>query len=91
MNAFGHTGDTQWLEEVFPLHDGNELEGALVILVDAGYIRDQGNDLWQRSFWRIVALVLLISCVTFVMVRWFLMRPHDAGGGTAAATAHGAR
>jgi alpha,alpha-trehalose-phosphate synthase [UDP-forming] len=75
INAFGHTGKMQWLEEVFPLHDGNKLVGALVVLIDAGYIRDQSYDLWRRSFWWIVATVLLIVGVTFVMVRWFLMRP----------------
>jgi len=75
VNAFGHTGSTQWLEEVFPLHNGNRLVGALVVLVDAGYIRDQSFDLWRRSFWWIVAMVLLIVGITFAMVRWFLMRP----------------
>ena len=75
VNAFGHTNNIQWLEEVFPLHDGSKLVGALVVLVDAGYIRDQSYDLWRRSFWRIVATVLLIVGVTFAMVRWFLMRP----------------
>ena len=75
VNAFGHTGDVQWLEEVFPLHDGTRLVGALVVLVDSGYIRDQSYDLWRRSFWWIVATVLLIVGVTFAMVRWFLMRP----------------
>jgi len=75
VNAFGHTGSAQWLEEVFPLHDGDKLLGALVILIDAGYIRDQSYDLWRRSFWWIAATVLLIVGVTFVMVRWFLMQP----------------
>lgn len=75
VNAFGHTGRIQWLEEVFPLHNGSQLEGALVVLIDTGYIRDQSYDLWSRSFWWIVATVLLIVSVTFVMVRWFLMRP----------------
>jgi len=75
VNAFGHTGSVQWLEEVFPLHDGDKLLGALVILIDAGYIRDQSYDLWRRSFWWIAATVLLIVGVTFVMVRWFLMQP----------------
>ena len=75
VNAFGHTGGIQWLEEVFPLHNGSRLVGALVVLVDAGYIRDQSYDLWRRSFWWIVATVLLIVSVTFLMVRWFLMRP----------------
>lgn len=75
INTFGHTGKLQWLEEVFPLHNGNKLVGALVVLIDAGYIRDQSYDLWRRSFWWIVATVLLIVAVTFAMVRWFLMRP----------------
>jgi trehalose 6-phosphate synthase len=75
VGAFGHAGDTQWLEEVLPLHDGNRLQGALVLISDASYIRNQGNDLWQRSFWRVLALVILIAAVTFLMVRWFLMRP----------------
>ncbi len=75
VNAFGHTGSLQWLEEVFPLHDGNKLVGALVVLIDAGYIRDQSYDLWRRSFWWVVATVVLIVAVTFLMVRWFLMRP----------------
>ena len=73
--AFGHTGDMQWLEEALPLHDGNQLQGALVLVADARYIRSEGNDLWQRSFWRILALVILIAAVTFVMVRWLLMQP----------------
>jgi trehalose 6-phosphate synthase len=75
MNAFGHTGSVQWLQEVFPLHNGKQLVGALVVLIDAGYIRDQSYDLWRRSFWWIVATVVLIVAVTFLMVRWFLMRP----------------
>jgi alpha,alpha-trehalose-phosphate synthase [UDP-forming] len=75
VNAFGHTGDQQWLEEVFPLHNGNRPEGALVLLIDTNYIRDQAFDVWRRSFWRTAATVVLIVGVTFLMVRWFLMRP----------------
>src|SRR5260370_6459092 len=41
VNSFGSTGETQWLEKVFPLHDGSQQEGALVILSGPGYIRDQ--------------------------------------------------
>jgi alpha,alpha-trehalose-phosphate synthase [UDP-forming] len=73
--AFGHVGNRQWLEEVFPLHNGNQLEGAMVLVADAGYIRSQSLDVWRRSFWRVGALVVLITAVTFAMVRWFLMRP----------------
>ena len=58
-----------------PLHNGTQLEGAVAIVVDASYIRAEGNGLWRRSFWRIVALVILIVGVTFAMVRWFLLQP----------------
>ena len=73
--AFGHSGNLQWLQEVFPLHNGNQLVGTLIVAADASYIRSQSLDVWQRSFWRIVALVVLITGVTFMMIRWFLMRP----------------
>ena len=75
VNAFGHTDKWQWLEEAFPIHDGNQLEGALAIVADASYIRTEANALWQRSFWRVVALVILIVAITLVMVRWFLLQP----------------
>jgi trehalose 6-phosphate synthase len=73
--AFGQAGNVDWLEESLPLHDGKTLVGALVLVVDASYIRSQGNELWRRSIWRAVALVVLLTGVTFLMVRWFLMRP----------------
>ena len=75
LSAFGHAGDAQWLEETFPLHQGDKLEGSLAVVMDAGYIRSEGIEVWQRSFWRIVALVVLIVVVTLAMVSWFLLRP----------------
>ena len=73
--AFGHAGQWQWLEQTFPIHDGDQLQGAMAIVVDAGYIRSEGIALWRRSFWRIVAFVIVIVAITFLMVRWFLLRP----------------
>jgi alpha,alpha-trehalose-phosphate synthase [UDP-forming] len=73
--AFGHAGQWQWLEQTFPIHDGTQLQGAMALVVDAGYIRSEGIDLWQRSFWRIVAFVIVIVGITILMVRWFLLRP----------------
>lgn len=75
MSAFGSTGEWQWLESVFPLHDGNKLEGVVAVVADASYIRSEGFDFWKRSFWRVVALVVLIVVVTLAMVSWFLLRP----------------
>jgi len=73
--AFGHVNRWQWLEEASPIHKGNQLQGAMAIVVDASYIRSEGIEVWQRSFWRIVALVILIVGITVGMVRWFLLRP----------------
>jgi len=73
--VFGHKGDAQWLEDVFPLQDGGQLNGLLVILEDARFIRAEGNAVWGRSFLRIAVFVVLIVGVTLLMVRWFLMRP----------------
>jgi alpha,alpha-trehalose-phosphate synthase [UDP-forming] len=73
--AFGHDVDSQWLEDVFPLQDGGQLNGALVVLEDARFIRAESNAVWKMSFWRIAAFVVLIVAVTLLMVRWFLMRP----------------
>jgi alpha,alpha-trehalose-phosphate synthase [UDP-forming] len=75
VNAFGHAKQWQWLEEASPVHNGSQLEGAMAIVMDASYIRAEGFELWRRSFWRIVALVILIVLITVGMVRWFLLRP----------------
>lgn len=75
VDAFGHARQWQWLEEASPIHNGNNLEGAMALVVDARYIRAEGMDLWQRSFWRVLALVILIVGITVGMVRWFLLRP----------------
>ncbi len=75
VSQFGRTGQWDWFEETFPLHDGGRLEGVVTIVNDAGYIRREGIAVWKRSFWRIVALVVLIVGVTLAMVSWFLFRP----------------
>ena len=35
VSVFGHDGDWQWQEEVMPLRNGGQLDGALVVLEDA--------------------------------------------------------
>jgi trehalose 6-phosphate synthase len=73
--AFGHTGDVQFLDQAIPLHVNGQPAGALVVLEDARSIGSEAASVWLQSFWRILALVILIVGVTFLMVRWFLMRP----------------
>ena len=71
----GTPANWEWLEEAQPLHNGNALIGTLAIVADAGYIRSEGIAVWQRSFWRIVALVFFIVVVTLAMVSWFCCGP----------------
>ena len=73
--AFGHNDNQQWLEVAIPLHLNGKPAGALVMLEDATYIRTEARGIWLQTFWHIAASVLLIVGVTFLMVRWFLMRP----------------
>jgi alpha,alpha-trehalose-phosphate synthase [UDP-forming] len=75
VSVFGHAGDWQWLEDAFPLQEGGQLNGVLVVVEDARFIRAEGNAVWRRSFWRIAAFVVLIVAITLLTVRWFLMRP----------------
>ncbi len=73
--VFGRTGDVRWLDQAIPLHVHGEPAGALVVLEDAGFISSDAAGLWRQSFWRTLALLTVIVGVTFLMVRWFLMRP----------------
>lgn len=73
--AYGHDSERQWLEEAIPMHSGGRISGALVLLEDAGYIRDEGQAVWRRSFLQTAVIVVLIVAVTVLMIQWFLTRP----------------
>ncbi len=64
-----------WYEDAIPLHVGQQTVGALVMAADAEYIRDEGVEVWRRSFFNIAAMVVLVAVVTLLMVRWFLLQP----------------
>ena len=74
-STFGHLENHEWLEYAVPLHVDGQIAGALIVLEDAAYISAESSRGWWQSLWQIAAFVLLISCVTLLMVRWFLMRP----------------
>jgi hypothetical protein len=75
VGAFGHAGQWRWLEEAFPIHEGNHLQGSMALVLDASNVSAEGWNLWRRSLWRSMALVILIVAITVGMVRWFLLRP----------------
>jgi trehalose-6-phosphate synthase len=76
LSDFSRNGHWEWLEHALPLRDAsNQVVGAMAVVADAGYIRDDANAFWRTMFWRIAALVLLIVVITAGMVSWFLLRP----------------
>lgn len=75
QNRFGRTSGLDWLEQAIPLRVNGNQAGALVVVENAEFIRLEESLVWRQTFWRIVALVVLIVGVTVLMVRWFLMRP----------------
>ena len=64
-------------EDVIPLRarNGAQTVAVLLLVANADYIRTEEIDVWKRSFFRIMAMVVLVVVVTLVMVRWFLQRP----------------
>lgn len=75
VSQFGHSGRWEWLETVFPLHNGDRIAGSMVLVADALPIKHEANAVWRRSFWLIVISVILITAITAAMVSWFLTRP----------------
>ena len=72
---FGRTGDFSWLDEAIPLHVQGKPAGALVLVEDAGSIRESLASVWKQTFWRIAISIVLIVGLVVLAIRWFLMRP----------------
>ncbi|MFP5276196.1 MAG: trehalose-6-phosphate synthase [Acidobacteriota bacterium] len=75
QTQFGKTGHWRWLEHTFPLHDGTRVAGTMALVADASYITADAGAVWRRSFWLVVACVILITAITGGMLTWFLTRP----------------
>ena len=59
----------------WPLHQQDQIVGALAIVHDASYIKAQTIQIWRESFLRDLVLVLLISSITLLIVRWSIVGP----------------
>ena len=68
-------GEKRWHLEVLPLHQADQVGGALLLVHDASYIDVQRNGLWRQNFVRLLFHVLLISLITLLIVQWNLLRP----------------
>jgi alpha,alpha-trehalose-phosphate synthase [UDP-forming] len=55
--------------------DSAKIDGILAIFHDAGYIETQSERIWRDTLWHVIAQVLLITFVTFLIIRWTIVLP----------------
>jgi alpha,alpha-trehalose-phosphate synthase [UDP-forming] len=60
---------------VLPLYSLDKFLGALAVVHDAGYIRDQSMRIWRDTFFSGLAQVILIALITLLIVRWSIEGP----------------
>ena len=72
---FSRLGDKSIHIYGVPLHQHDEVVGALAIVYDASYINIQSRRIWRESFLRDLVQVLLIVLITLLIIRWSLVGP----------------
>jgi trehalose-6-phosphate synthase len=72
---FQRIGATSFHIYALPLHQGDEVIGGLIIVHDAGYIREESLHIWRETFLRVLAYVFLIVLITLLIVRWSIAGP----------------
>ncbi|RPH79123.1 MAG: trehalose-6-phosphate synthase [Candidatus Rokuibacteriota bacterium] len=73
--AFAVVNGSTRLVHVVPLQQDDGPIGAAAVLLDAEYLEASEWDLWQRTAVRIGVLMLLLTGITWMLVRWSVTRP----------------
>jgi len=60
---------------VLPLQDNDRPIGAAAVLIDADFLEAGEWDLWRRTGVRVGVLMLLVTGITWLTVRWSVTRP----------------
>jgi len=58
-----------------PLRPNEKVDGALVIVHDAGFIQGHLSRIWRLTFFRVLIQMVLISLVTLLVVKWNIAGP----------------
>jgi alpha,alpha-trehalose-phosphate synthase [UDP-forming] len=58
-----------------PIRRHDQIVGGLEVVNDASYIRSQILLVWRRTFFRVLAQVLIIALITLLIVRWSIAGP----------------
>ena len=73
--AFATVNGRTRFVHVVPLQQDDGPIGAAAVLLDAEYLDTAEWDLWQRTAVRIGVLTLLLTGITWLVVRWSVTRP----------------
>ncbi len=63
------------LVQVMALERDDRVVGAIAVLLDAGSVEMHELALWQRTAVRLGVLILLLTGITWILVRWTVTRP----------------
>ena len=74
-SVFLHLGSMSAHVYAAPLHRDGNVDGGLVLVTDANYIRQESQQVWRESFFRILAQVAVIMLITVLIVRWSITGP----------------
>jgi trehalose 6-phosphate synthase len=75
VRAFATVNGRSRLIHVVPLQQDDRPIGAAAVILDAEYIDEGEWDLWQRTAVRFGVLMLLVTGITWGVVRWSVTRP----------------
>jgi trehalose-6-phosphate synthase/HAMP domain-containing protein len=73
--AFAPVAGRSRLVYVLPLQDADRPIGAVAVLLDADSLEASEWDLWRRTGVRFGVLMLLVTGITWLTVRWSVTRP----------------
>jgi len=73
--AFAPVAGRSRLVYVLPLQDNDRPIGAVAVLLDADSLEASEWDLWRRTGVRFGVLMLLVTGITWLTVRWSVTRP----------------
>ena len=65
------------LVHVVPLARDDHPVGAVAVVLDAQHVQDSEWSLWQRAAVRLGVLVLLLTGITWLLVRWSVTQPME--------------
>jgi trehalose-6-phosphate synthase len=72
---FSHLGGREMYLYALPLHRGDAVTGAMLIIQNPSYIQDRLSMIWRNNFIRLLVNALVISLVTLLLIRWSMAGP----------------